>query len=113
MLPKPFAFYNKGKSVANFRHSTTFHMYFAAWRQHRGRWAPGNIDFVKWYTKDKPAGKALPPPPWYKVLKGGGTGGGGGGGGKPKPPKPPIPEPTSLALLGGGAMFLVRRKREA
>jgi len=115
MLPRPFTFYQKGHQKVALTHFPTFHMYFMAWREVNAKWQPGNINLVKQYLDRNRSGKPLPPPPWYKVLKGGGksSSGGGGGGTGGGGTKPPIPEPTSLALLGGGALFLIRRKREA
>jgi hypothetical protein len=111
MLPKPYMFYQKGRSIVHYRHNTTFWMYFSAWRG-KNRWNPQNISYVKMYLDGK-KGKPLPPPPWYKVLKSGGTSGTStGGNNKPtNGDRPPIPEPTSLAILGLGGMYLMRRKR--
>lgn len=112
MLPRPFTFYQKGHQNLSFSCFPSFHMYFMAWRDVKTSWQPQNIYSITQYLNGKTGNGKAYTPPWYKIFNNKAV--------LPvipshpqSHPHPPIPEPTSLALLGGGALFLIRRKREA
>lgn len=108
ILPKPYMFYTAGTGAA-FHHSTTFHMYFASWRSYKNAWAPANIQWANW-VKGVYGGTShfVPMPAPWKIAKEYKSTGGWN-----SPKNPYVPEPTSLAFLGTGALLLARRKRQA
>lgn len=110
ILPKAFMFYSSANTMVAFRQSAGFHMYFNTWRNTAPNWGIYNISFM---TGVKGNSKNLPLPTPWKIAKDNKAGGGWVSPTNPYKDQWPVPEPTGLAAIGGAALLLGRRKREA
>ena len=112
MLPRSFMFYSSSSNMVAFRHTAGFYMYFTQWRKNAPNWGAHNIAFAT-VVQGKRSNLPLPTP--WKIAKD--NKGNGGWATSTSPSKivwtPGIPEPTGLAAIGGAALLLIRRKREA
>ena len=111
MLPRSFMFYSSSNNMVAFRHTAGFYMYFTQWRKNAPNWGAQNIAFAT-VVQGKRSNLPLPTP--WKIAK---DNKGTGGWNSPRNPYknhwPEVPEPTGIAAIGGAALLLIRRKREA
>ncbi len=111
ILPRAYMFYSAGNSMAAFHQTAGFHMYLNNWRTSAPNWGVYNISFM---TGVKGNAKNLPLPTPWKIAKDNKAGGGWVSPTNPyKENWPNVPEPTGIAVIGGAALLLGRRKREA